>query len=71
MGVILGLLAIDLAMSRGQPTMRRAVLVSAGWVAAAAAFGGILLAWRGGTAGLDLAPQQARAHRYPGGRDRR
>jgi hypothetical protein len=36
-GVILGLLALDLAANRGQPTMRRAVLVSAGWVAAAVA----------------------------------
>src|SRR5262249_29951720 len=52
-GVILGLLAVDLAMSRGRPTMRRAVLVSAGWVAAAVAFGGILLAWRGGAAGQE------------------
>jgi TerC family integral membrane protein len=52
-GVILGLLAIDLAMSRGQPTMRRAVLASAGWVAAAVAFGVILLAWRGGVAGQE------------------
>jgi hypothetical protein len=49
-GVIPGLLAVDLAMSRSQPTMRRAVLVSAGWVAAAVAFGGILLGWRGGAA---------------------
>jgi tellurite resistance protein TerC len=52
-GVILGLLAVDLAMSRGPSTMRRAVLVSAGWVAAAVAFGGILLAWRGGAAGQE------------------
>jgi tellurite resistance protein TerC len=52
-GVILGLLAVDLALARGQPTMRRAVLVSAGWVAAAGAFGGILLAWRGGAAGQE------------------
>jgi len=52
-GVILGLLAVDLAMGRGQPTMRRAVLVSAGWVAAAVAFGGVLLAWRGGAAGQE------------------
>src|SRR5262249_3655475 len=52
-GVILGLLAVDLSMSRGEPTMRRAVLVSAGGVAAAAAAGGILLAWRGGAAGQE------------------
>ena len=52
-GVILGLLAADLALSRGQPTIRRAVLASAGWVAAAVAFGGILLAWRGGAAGQE------------------
>jgi len=52
-GVILGLLAADLALSRGWPTMRRAVLASAGWVAAAVAFGGILLAWRGGAAGQE------------------
>ena len=51
--VILGLLAIDLVASRGQPTMRRAVLVSAGWVAAAVAFGGIILAWRGNAAGQE------------------
>src|SRR5215472_5965204 len=52
-GVILGLLAVDLAMGRGQPTMRRALLVSAGWVAAAIVFGGVLLAWRGGAAGQE------------------
>ena len=52
-GVILGLLAVDLAMGRGQPTMRRALLVSGGWVAAAVAFGGVLLAWRGGAAGQE------------------
>jgi hypothetical protein len=51
--VILGLLAVDLALGRGRPTMRRAVLVSAGWVAAAVAFGGVLLAWRGGAAGQE------------------
>jgi tellurite resistance protein TerC len=51
--VILGLLAVDLAANRGQPTMRRAVLVSAGWVAAAVVFGGILVAWRGGGAGQE------------------
>jgi tellurite resistance protein TerC len=49
--VILGLLAVDLAANRGEPTMRRAVLVSAGWVAAAAVFGGVLTAWQGSTAG--------------------
>ena len=52
-GVILGLLAVDLAAGRGQPTLRRATVVSAGWVAAAAAFGGILIAWRGGGAGQE------------------
>src|SRR5215470_12970009 len=52
-GAILGLLVLDLAMSRGRPTMRRAVLVSAGWVAAAVAFGAIILAWRGSTAGQE------------------
>jgi len=52
-GVILSLLVVDLAMGRGQPTMRRAVVVSAGWVAAAVAFGGVLLVWRGGAAGQE------------------
>src|SRR6266581_9051028 len=51
--VILGLLAVDLAANRGQPTMRRAVLVSAGWVAAAVVFGGILIAWQGGGPGQE------------------
>jgi tellurite resistance protein TerC len=52
-GVILGLLALDLAANRGQQALRRAVLVSAGWVAAAVAFGAILIAWRGGGAGQE------------------
>jgi tellurite resistance protein TerC len=34
-------------------TMRRAVLVSAGWVAAAVVFGGILIAWLGGGPGQE------------------
>ena len=66
-GVILGLLAVDLALSRRQPTMRRAVLVSAGWVAAAVTFGGILLAWRGGAAG----PAGRRRRTAPGAGRRR
>jgi TerC family integral membrane protein len=52
-GVILGLIAIDLAVNRGQAGMRRAVLVSAGWIAAAAAFGVIVILWRGGGAGQE------------------
>src|SRR5262245_931256 len=52
-GVILGLLAVDLAVNRGQAGMRRAVLVSAGWIAAAAAFGVIVILWRGGGAGQE------------------
>ena len=65
-GVILGLLAVDLAMSRGQSTMRRAVLVSAGWVAAAVAFGGVLLAWRGSVAPAAMNPARStRAPRTP------
>src|SRR5260370_16924777 len=50
-GVILGLVALDLAVNRGQAGMRRAVLVSAGWIAAAAVFGVIVTLWRGGGAG--------------------
>jgi tellurite resistance protein TerC len=52
-GAILGLLAIDLRMNRGQPGMRRAVLVSAAWVAAGIAFGLIIAAWQGGGAGQE------------------
>jgi len=52
-GVILGLIAVDLAVNRGQAGMRRAVLVSAGWIAAAAAFGVIVILWRGGGAGQE------------------
>jgi tellurite resistance protein TerC len=48
---ILVLLAIDLLMNRGQPGMRRAVLVSVAWVAAGAAFGVAITAWQGGDAG--------------------
>jgi len=51
--VILGLLAIDLAVNKGQPGMWRALLVSAGWVATAAAFGIVLIAWQGGGAGQE------------------
>src|SRR5215831_10128029 len=51
--VILGLIAVDLAVNRGQAGMRRAVLVSAGWIAAAAAFGVIVILWRGGGAGQE------------------
>jgi TerC family integral membrane protein len=51
--VIAGLLAIDLLVNRGQPRMRRAVLVSAGWVAAGTAFGLVLIAWQGGAAGQE------------------
>jgi tellurite resistance protein TerC len=50
---ILGLLAIDLLVNRGQPGMRRAVLVSAAWVAAGSAFGLILVLWQGGGAGQE------------------
>jgi tellurite resistance protein TerC len=50
---ILGLLAIDLLANRGQPGMRRAVLVSAAWVAAGTAFGFIIAAWQGGGAGQE------------------
>jgi tellurite resistance protein TerC len=48
---ILGLLAIDLLVNRGQPGMRRAMLVSAAWVAAGTAFGLLIVAWQGGGAG--------------------
>ena len=51
--VILGLIAVDLAVNRGQAGMRRAVLVSAGWITAAAAFGVIVILWRGGGAGQE------------------
>jgi tellurite resistance protein TerC len=51
--VILGLLVIDLLMNRGQPGMRRALFISAGWVAAGTAFGLIIIAWRGGAAGQE------------------
>jgi tellurite resistance protein TerC len=50
---ILGFLAIDLLANRGQPGMRRAVLVSAAWVAAGTAFGLIIAAWQGGGAGQE------------------
>jgi tellurite resistance protein TerC len=49
--LILGLLAIDLLVNRGQPGMRRAVLVSAAWVGAGAVFGIAITVWQGGDAG--------------------
>jgi tellurite resistance protein TerC len=51
--VILGLLAVDLLLNRGQPGMRRAVLVSAAWVAAGVAFGIAITLWQGGDAGQE------------------
>jgi len=50
---IAGLLAIDLIVNRGQPGMRRAVLVSAAWVGAGIVFGIAILAWQGGGAGQE------------------
>jgi tellurite resistance protein TerC len=52
-GVILGLLAADLVASRGPTRMRRAVAVSAGWVAAGTGFGLVLTLSRGATAGQE------------------
>jgi tellurite resistance protein TerC len=51
--VILGLLAADLLLNRGQPGMRRAVLVSAAWVTAGVAFGVAITLWQGGEAGQE------------------
>jgi tellurite resistance protein TerC len=51
--VIAGLLAIDLIVNRGQPGMRRAVLVSVAWVGAGIAFGIAILVWQGGDAGQE------------------
>jgi tellurite resistance protein TerC len=50
---ILGLLAIDLVVNRGQPGMRRAVLVSAAWVGAGVIFGIAVTVWQGGEAGQE------------------
>lgn len=47
------LLAIDLLVIRGQPRMRTAVLVSIAWVAAAVAFGLLLIPWQGGSTGQE------------------
>jgi TerC family integral membrane protein len=52
-GVIAVLLVIDLLVIRGQPRMRTAVLVSIAWVAAAAAFGLLLIPWLGGSTGQE------------------
>jgi tellurite resistance protein TerC len=49
--VILVLLAIDLLVNRGQPGMRRAVLVSVAWIAAGTVFGIAVTVWQGGDAG--------------------
>ena len=49
--VILVLLAIDLLVNRGQPGMRRAVLVSVAWVGAGTVFGIAVTVWQGGDAG--------------------
>jgi tellurite resistance protein TerC len=51
--VIAGLLAIDLIVNRGQPGMRRAVLVSAAWISAGIVFGIAILVWQGGDAGQE------------------
>jgi tellurite resistance protein TerC len=51
--VIAGLLAIDLIVNRGQPGMRRAVLVSAAWIGAGAVFGIAILVWQRGDAGQE------------------
>ncbi len=51
--VIAGLLAIDLIVNRGQPGMRRAVLVSVAWVGAGIVFGMAILVWQGGDAGQE------------------
>src|SRR5215469_4763050 len=51
--VIAGLLAIDLIVNRGQPGMRRAVLVSAAWVGAGVVFGIAIVVWQGGDAGQE------------------
>jgi len=51
--VIAGLLAIDLIVNRGQPGMRRAVLVSAAWIGAGVVFGIAILVWQGGDAGQE------------------
>jgi tellurite resistance protein TerC len=51
--VIFGLLAIDLIVNRGQPGMRRAVLVSAAWIGAGIVFGIAIVVWQGGGAGQE------------------
>jgi len=51
--IILGLLAVDLLLNRGQPDMRRAVLVSVAWVTAGVAFGIAVTLWQGGDAGQE------------------
>jgi tellurite resistance protein TerC len=51
--VIAGLLAIDLIVNRGQPGMRRAVLVSVAWVGAGIVFGIAILVGQGGDAGQE------------------
>ena len=51
--IILGLLAVDLLLNRGQPGMRRAVLVSVAWVAAGTVFGIAVTLWQGGDAGQE------------------
>ena len=50
---IAALLAIDLIVNRGQPGMRRAVLVSAAWVGAGIVFGIAIVVWQGGDAGQE------------------
>jgi hypothetical protein len=50
---ILALLAIDLLVNRGQPGMRRAVLVSVAWLGADTVFGIVVTLWRGGAAGQE------------------
>ena len=47
------LLAVDLIVNRGQPGMRRAVLVSAAWVGAGIVFGIAVVVWQGGDAGQE------------------
>jgi tellurite resistance protein TerC len=51
-GVILGLLAIDLYLHRGnhEPTTRRALIESGAWIACGVAFSGVVLAMFGGKA---------------------
>jgi tellurite resistance protein TerC len=51
--IIAGLLASDLIVNRGQPGMRRAVLVSAAWISAGIVFGIAIWVWQGGDAGQE------------------